>query len=96
MRRVGRSKRNKPHRVTLCRFAKPGRKGEGGRVALFAFSFRDVAELLDLKVATVQKLAKKGVFSMDDLESLFSYFQKRRPQIPAPVEAAPLDPGSLN
>lgn len=96
MKRVGRSKRNKPHRVTLCRFAKPGRKGAGGRVALFAFSFRDVAAVLDLQVATVQKLAKKGAFQMTDLESLFLYFQKRRPKIPAPVEAAPVDPGSLN
>lgn len=96
MRRVGRSKRNKPHRVALCQFAKPARKGEGGRVALFAFSYRDVAEVLGLKVPTVQKLAKKGAFQMTDLESLFLYFQKRRPQIPPPVGAAPVDPSSLN
>ena len=96
MRRVGRSKRNKPHRVNLCRFAKPGRKGDGGRVALFAFSFRDVAEVLGLKVPTVQKLAKKGAFSMTDLESIFRFFQKRLPQEAPSTEALSVDPNSLN
>ena len=95
LRKIGSSK--KPHYVTLCRHANPTRgKSRGRSVALFAFSYADVADVLGVQVATVQKLAKKGAFQMDDLESLFLYFQKRRPQIPAPVEAAPVDPNSLN
>lgn len=95
VRKIG--SRNKPHHVTLCKRARPTKsKSRGRSVALFAFSYADVAELLGLKVRTVQGLVKKGAFQMTDLESIFLYFQKRRPQIPAPVEAAPVDPGSLN
>lgn len=96
-----RSKGKRRHAVTLCRHANPTRgkrsDGRGSRsIALFAFSWADVAELLGLKIQTVQKLAKKGAFQVTDLESLFRYFQKRRPQEAPSVEAPPVDPASLN
>lgn len=74
---VRRSKRNKSHRVTLCRHAKPRRKGEGGRVALFAFSYRDLAELFELQVPTVQKLATAGAFDPTDLASVVAFYVAR-------------------
>jgi hypothetical protein len=65
------------HRVILCRHAKPRRKREGGRVALFAFSWADLAVLFGLKVPTVQKLAKAGAFDPADLESIFRALSAR-------------------
>lgn len=94
MRRIGRSRRNKAHRVTLCRYARPQRKGDGGRVALFAFGFRDVAELLGLRVPTVQKLAKRGALDMTDLRSIVDAYVARRLKIPESQSAAPVDPPS--
>lgn len=95
LRKIG--NRAKPHHVTLCKWARPTKsKSRGRSVALFAFSYRDVAEILGLKVRSVQALAKKGAFSMTDLESIFRFFQKRRPQEAPSTEAPSVDPNSLN
>ena len=78
--RHGNGHRSK-HQVTLCRWAAPrrgrSRPGRGGRLQLFAFSWRDLAQLLDLKVRTVQKLAKAGALDPTDLESIVVQWTKR-------------------
>ena len=60
-------------------------------MALFAFSHRDVAELLGLQVRTVQKLVKQGRLDVLDLRSIAEEYVRRR-KIPSPDDAAPGDP----
>lgn len=77
---------NRPHRVTLCRWAKPNsgvrdestREGVGGSVRLFAFSWQDLAVLLGVKSETAQKLAADGAFDPQDLESIAAFWLRRR------------------
>lgn len=90
MRRVGRSGRNKAHRVKLCRWARPGGKS-GGRLALFAFSYLDLAKLFELEVPTVQKLVKRGRLDVLDLRSIAEEYARRR-KIPTDGDAASGDP----
>lgn len=93
VRKIG--SRPKPHHVTLCRWARPTRsRGKGRSVALFAFSYRDVAELLGLHVRTVRRLAKRGVLDMTNLQSIVDQYAARRLKIPASQSAAAVDPPS--
>lgn len=97
-----------PHRVTLCRWAVPkqgvvvddrgNKRGKGGRLALFAFSWRDLAKLLDLEVPTVQKLAKKRAFDVTDLKSIAEFWARRRKiGVVEPAAAGdPVSSGELN
>lgn len=76
---------NRPHRVILCRHAKPpsgrdeatNRGTAGGRLQLFAFSWADVGVLLDLQPETARKLARAGRFDPTDLASIAAYWRER-------------------
>jgi len=93
MRGVRRSKSRKSHRVQLCRYARPhDRKGKGRSVALFAFSYRDVAELLGVSVKHVQRLSKRRAFDILDLGNILDYVNARRAKIPSTENAAAGDP----
>lgn len=69
-------KGNRPHRVNLCRWAKPpsGKDGyrgtAGGRLALFAFSWADLQALTGLEPRKLQRMARVGKFDPRDLESV--------------------------
>lgn len=65
---------NQAHRVNLCRWAKPGRKSASGRLQLFAFSWQDLAVLLNGDVRKLQRLAKLGAFDPRDLASIAAYW----------------------
>jgi hypothetical protein len=58
-------------------------------VALYAFSFLDLAKLLGLQVPTVRKLVKRGALDPTDLESIALVWRERIARLPP---AAALDP----
>lgn len=75
---TGKINRHKPHRVALGTEARPRKRGTGGRVALFAFSFADYARVLDVEVETVRKLAKAGKFDPTNLGSFLALYDARK------------------
>lgn len=76
---------NRTHRVILCVHASPEKRTKrgtrgvgGGQRRLWAFSFLDLAKLLDVKPRTVHALVRDGKFDPRDLASIVAYYDLSR------------------
>lgn len=63
--------------VTVCKHTAPAGKWSGGQVRLFAFSYADLANLLDTSPGAVRTLVAAGRLDPTSLESVCRAWARR-------------------